>query len=154
MSVIICVEIYVNADLASQDIVSYNKEQAIGDDHHNILTIVMNEFNTDLNCAMQWAMDYHKATQLKFLEDLKKVPNWGTDIDRQVRRYLYGLANWVRTNECWSFESGRYFGNKGVEYQVTRLVPLLPKVAPFRADTSRRRENVVIPLIEELEKKV
>ena len=45
-----------------------------------------------------------------------------------MAEYLNGcLANWPRGNTCWHFESQRYFGSKGLEYQKTRWVPLLPK---------------------------
>lgn len=88
---------------------------------------------------------------MKFISSLKDVPSWGHDIDRQVRKYLYGLANWARGNYCWSFESGRYFGDKGLEIQKTRCVPILPKVTPSIQDASLRRCNVMIPLIEDLE---
>ncbi|KAL5513793.1 hypothetical protein ACEPAH_4194 [Sanghuangporus vaninii] len=137
--------------IIDNDLVSYNKEQAVGDDRHNILTVVMKEFNVDLQGAIQWAADYHIEVQTKFLNGLNRVPSWGSDIDCQLRRYLYGLANWPRADACWSFESGRYFGNKGLGYQKTRLVPLIPKADSFREDPSHRRENVVIPLIESLE---
>ena len=38
---------------------SYNVEQAKGDDRHNIVTIIMRQFNTDIHGAMQWIADYH-----------------------------------------------------------------------------------------------
>ena len=133
--------------------VSYNKEQAVGDDQQNIIVTAMNEFNVDLEGAMRWAADYHRAVQLKFLDDLQRVPSWGSDIDRQVGQYIRGLAIWARGNHCWGYEGGRYFGDRGPEYQRTRLVPLIPKTVPFRENASNRREKVVVPLIEALEAK-
>lgn len=111
----------------------------------------MHQFNTDFEGAMDWVVKYHKEVERKFLDGLKRVPSWGPEKDRQVQLYIYGLANWPRCNDCWNFESGRYFGNKGLEYQKTRLVPLLPKVLPSSDDPALRRENVVIPLVEALE---
>ena len=73
----------------------------------------------DLEGAMKWAADYHSGSRRKFLEGLKKVPSWGEEIDIQVQQYLNGIACWPRGNYCWSFESGRYFGNKGLDYQKT-----------------------------------
>ncbi|EJD04763.1 terpenoid synthase [Fomitiporia mediterranea MF3/22] len=133
------------------DIYSYNKEQAVGDDLSNIITIVMHEFSTDLEGAINKVVQLHAQTVKEFLDGLKKVPSWGPEIDCQVQQYLYGLANWVRANDCWTFECGRYFGNKGLEIQNKRVVQLLPKVAPPRQDTSLRRENVAVPLVEALE---
>ncbi|KAJ3563357.1 hypothetical protein NP233_g8992 [Leucocoprinus birnbaumii] len=135
--------------ILGNDICSYNKEQAVGDDRHNILTIAMRQFNLDFHGAMDWVLNYHAEVEMKFLDGLKRVPSWGPDIDRQMKQYLYGLANWPRCNDCWNFESGRYFGSKGREIQKTRMVPLLPKVAPYM-DSSLRRENVVVPFIDEL----
>ena len=82
---------------------------------------------------------------------MRHVPSWGPDIDGQIQLYLDGVGNWVRASDCWNFESGRYFGDKGLGIQETRQVPLLRKVAPPRNDETLRRENVVIPLIEALE---
>ncbi|KAL5510886.1 hypothetical protein ACEPAG_4643 [Sanghuangporus baumii] len=137
--------------IIDNDLVSYNKEQAVGDDHCNILTVVMKESNGDLQDAIQWAVNYHSEVQTKFLDGLNQLPSWGPNVDRQLKRYLSGLANWARGNICWSFESGRYFGNKGLEYQKTRLVPLLPKTTPYREHAYHRRENVVVPFVEALE---
>lgn len=112
----------------------------------------MHNMSTDFEGAMKWVVEYHSEVQRKFLDGLKRVPSWGRDMDRQVQQYLYGLANWPRCNDCWNFESGRYFGNKGLEYQKTRLVPLLPKVQGTDREVHLRRENVVIPLVEEMDR--
>lgn len=137
--------------VAFKDIASYNKEQAVGDDRHNIITLAMRQFKTDFEGAMEWVTNYHTEVETKFLDGLKRLPSWGPEMDRQVQQYLYGLANWPRCNDCWNFESGRYFGGKGREIQKTRRVPLLPKAIPPSANSSLRRENVVVPLVEELE---
>ncbi|KAL5510885.1 hypothetical protein ACEPAG_4642 [Sanghuangporus baumii] len=134
--------------IIDNDLVSYNKEQAVGDDHYNILTVVMQELKFDPQGAIQWAVDYHSKVQTKFLDGLNQLPSWSPNVDRQLRRYLSGLANFARGNICWSFESSRYFGNEGLEYQKTRLVPLFPKADSIRKDPSHLRENDVIPLIE------
>lgn len=128
-----------------QDITSFNKEQATGDDRHNILTIVMNQFAMDIDDAMIWVSDYHKEVEARFLDGLKRVPSFGPSIDKELDEYILHLANWPRCNDCWNFESGRYFGNKGREIQKSRLVPLLPKV---KTDRSLKREKVVVPLVE------
>lgn len=135
--------------LSLKDIASYNKEQATGDDRHNIITVVMHQFDLDIAGAMEWTANLHKAIEAKFFDALTRVPSWGKDIDEQVVEYIYGLGNWPRGNDCWNFESGRYFGSKGPEYQKTRLVPLLPK---RRQDAGLHRENVIIPLVDALYK--
>ncbi|KAJ7110784.1 isoprenoid synthase domain-containing protein [Mycena crocata] len=131
--------------ILDNDIASYNKEQSVGDDRHNILTIVMHQFNIDLHAAMAWVVDYHEEVETRFLDGLKRVPSFGPKVDRQLREYIEHLANWPRCNDCWNFESGRYFGNKGWEIKKTRYVPLLPKA---ELDRTLKRENVVVPLVE------
>ncbi|EJD05124.1 terpenoid synthase [Fomitiporia mediterranea MF3/22] len=133
------------------DIVSYNKEQAIGDDRHNILTITMNEFGFDLEEAQAWVVTFHADLEKQYLETMGRVPSWGSDIDKQLQLYLDGVGNLVRACDSWYFESGRYFGGKGLDIQKTRQVPLLQKIAPLRNDETLRKENVVVPLIEALE---
>ena len=107
---------------------SYNVEQARGDDLYNIVTIVMHQFGTDVNGAIRWIADYNQVIVRQFLEAARTLPVWGPEIDCQVQRYVDGLGYWVRANDCWSFESQRYFGTKGLDIQVHRIVKLLPKV--------------------------
>ncbi|TCD63220.1 terpene cyclase [Steccherinum ochraceum] len=136
--------------ILDNDMASYNKEQAMGDDRYNIITVVMRQFNTDFDGANHWVTKYHDELKANFLRTLTHVPSFGDqDKDAQVQMYLYGLANWPRCNVCWNFESGRYFGSKGLEFQETRMVPLLPKV---EEDTKVGLcgEAVVIPLVDEL----
>ncbi|KAH7887274.1 isoprenoid synthase domain-containing protein [Phlebopus sp. FC_14] len=137
---------YLIADLIilDNDIASYNKEQANGDDRHNILTIAMHQFNTNLEGAMAWVVDYHDEVETKFLDALKRVPSFGPRVDKEVQEYITHLAGWPRCNDCWNFESGRYFGDKGRMIQKTRYVPLLPKV---QQDPEAKREEVVVPLV-------
>lgn len=131
--------------LVDNDILSYNREQATGNDGHNLLTCVMHELRCDVNSAMEWAAQYHARVESKFIEGLKNLPSWGAEVDTQVTEYLTRIANWPRANYCWSFESHRYFGDKGLEVQRTRRVALLPKI---QRDLSHRREQVVVPLVE------
>ncbi|KAF9560258.1 terpenoid synthase [Agrocybe pediades] len=110
------------ADLITldNDIVSYNKEQATGNDRHNIVTIVMRQFGINLDGAMNWVAQYHKEVETHFLGGLKCVPLWGPGFAKTLEVYINGLANWARSNDCWNFECGRYFGKRGLEFQKTR----------------------------------
>ncbi|THH27301.1 hypothetical protein EUX98_g6890 [Antrodiella citrinella] len=136
--------------IIDNDIVSFNREQALGDDRYNLLTVAMRQYNTDFDGAVAWAAQYHADIERKFLLTLMRVPSCGSKMDQQVYTYVCGLANWPRCNECWSFEGARYFGDKGLEYKRTRRVPLLPKVVKTEND-SRREDDVVISLVEEIE---
>jgi hypothetical protein len=107
--------------------ISYKKEYAMNDDSHNILTLVKHQNNVDLRGALQWLAERHSQIEARFLSRSKELPSWGRQIDEQVRQYIDRLARIARANYDWSFESGRYFGEKGLEYQKTRRVPLVRK---------------------------
>ncbi|KAK7691188.1 hypothetical protein QCA50_006291 [Cerrena zonata] len=110
------------------DLVSYNNEQARGDEEHNLVTIVMREHKCSLTDAFTWISSLNDNVADTFLSVLKTVPSFGDrTIDEQVAFYIDGLRNWVRGNDTWSFESGRYFGVKGLEIQKKRMVDLLPR---------------------------
>ena len=114
--------------IRSQDIVSYNKEQAYGDDRSNILTIAMHQFGIDLHGAFDWVAKRHEELETEFLNLMRSVPSWGPEADAEIFQYIEHIGNWPRGNDCWSFECERYFGDKGKEIQATRRVLLLPKV--------------------------
>ncbi|KAG1787689.1 isoprenoid synthase domain-containing protein [Suillus plorans] len=111
------------------DMASYNREQATGDENHNLITAIMLELGLDRSGAMAWAARYHTQLEKQFIDGLAQVPSLETctDIPGLVK-YLNGIASWVRANHSWSYESLRYFGTKGTEIQRSRLVPLLPKI--------------------------
>jgi len=131
--------------ILDNDMASYNKEQATGDDRQNILTIVMYQLGMDLEEAISWVADYHEEVEAKFLDGLKRVPSFGPRVDKQLEEYILALAIWPRCNDCWNFESGRYFGDKGREIQKCRKVALLPKT---QVNASLKRDQVVVPLVE------
>jgi len=110
------------------DIASYNKEQARGDDDHNIVTIVMHHNKTDIQGAIDWVHNYHKELEAKFMDIYEnKISKFGEPVDTELAQYVDGIANWVRANEQWIFESERYFGKNGLVIQKTRWVTLSPK---------------------------
>ncbi|KAG1722252.1 terpenoid synthase [Suillus lakei] len=114
--------------LIDNDMISYNREQATGNENHNLITTVMLEIGLDRSGAMAWAARYHAEVEKRFTDGLAKVPSWGPSVDVLVKEYLDGMATWARANHCWSYETQRYLGTKGPEIQRTGLVPLLPKV--------------------------
>ncbi|KAI1791069.1 isoprenoid synthase domain-containing protein [Ganoderma leucocontextum] len=131
------------------DIASYNREQATGYEKWNILSVVMNQFGLDLYHATEWVTQYHKEVQTRFLDALTCLPSFGPEVDLALQEYVNrSLAAWPRGNDCWRFESERYFGTKGAEVQKTRRTPLLAK-RPMNPEM--RRERVQVQLIEELE---
>ncbi|KAG1854771.1 isoprenoid synthase domain-containing protein [Suillus tomentosus] len=112
--------------ILANDIVSYNLEQARGDDSHNIVTIIM-QLDTDVNGAMLWVADRHTKLEQEYFEAIAAIPKWGEPIDSQVKEYCNGLGNWVRANYDWNFESERYLGINGLEVQRKRWILPMPK---------------------------
>jgi Delta6-protoilludene synthase len=88
----------------------------------------MNEKGLDLDGALNWVGEYHGNILSNFQAQHRLLPSWGPDMDPIVDAFVEGLAYWIRGHDCWSFESERYFGAKGLEIKKTRLVTLLPRV--------------------------
>ena len=110
----------------------------------------MNQFGYTLDEALKWTADYHEEVEARFLDGMKRVPSFGPDVDPQLQQFIQAIAMWPRTNDCWNFESGRYFGTRGTEYQRTRCVPLLPKRGAV--DLTRCHGAAEVLLVEEFEK--
>ncbi|KAG2065292.1 terpenoid synthase [Suillus decipiens] len=121
------VQCIVELILIDNDMASYNREQATGDENHNLITAIMLELGLDRSGAMAWAARYHAQVEKRFIDGLAQVPSLGTCTDLLVK-YFDGIATWARANHCWSYEGQRYFGTRGAEIQQSRLVPLLPKI--------------------------
>ncbi|KAF8520670.1 terpenoid synthase [Gautieria morchelliformis] len=113
--------------LIGNDLCSYNVEQARGDEGHNLVRVLMEQYNIDRQMAMDCMGKLHDDLVEQFLATWKKIPTYGGPVDREIRTYTDGLANWVRGNDSWSFECTRYFGELGPQIQLTRQDTLLPK---------------------------
>ncbi|KAK7012924.1 isoprenoid synthase domain-containing protein [Favolaschia claudopus] len=131
------------------DMCSYKKEVLANDAAYNAVTVVMVNEHTDIAGGIQWISDYHDEIVERFLRVREDVinqngfPSWGTDIDDQVAKYIDGLGNvtslpshrvayslwyigqWIRGHDEWNFGSGRYFGDRGLEVQKTRVVAIV-----------------------------
>lgn len=103
-------------------------EQSKGDGH-NIVSLIMAHKDMDVHQAMSHVAALHESQVDKFLAAFDALPSFNSyQVDSWVREYANGLANWIRANECWSYESWRYFKNDGLRIQQTRIVNLLPRV--------------------------
>ena len=127
--------------VALKDILSYNLEQMRGDDLHNLLACVMDEYQTDVNGAMLWVKKFLLGAAERFHAAKAALPEWNEPLNSDVKAYCDGLGQWVRGMDVWSFESERYFGNKGLEIQENRWMLLLPKkitaeIGPVHIDSS------------------
>jgi hypothetical protein len=45
----------------------------------------------------------------------KSVPSFGTDLDRDIEKFITVMRAWMRGNLDWSFESGRYQPTEEIE---------------------------------------
>ncbi|THH17076.1 hypothetical protein EW146_g3682 [Bondarzewia mesenterica] len=95
----------------TNDIFSYDVEAARGD-IHNIVIVVMNEQDISLQEAVDFVGD---------------LCNHSIDTFEQVEKYVDGLQNWIIGSLHWSFETPRYFGNKGLEIKHNLIMKLSPK---------------------------
>jgi hypothetical protein len=130
----------------TNDLYSYNNEQAAGHGGHNLLTVVMNEKGVDLDGALDWLSEYNGVVLSRFQEQYRMLPSWGPDVDPIVTAFVERLAHLIRGHDCWSFESERYFGRKGSEMQKHRLVTLIPRsrnpdVTPMMARPGARTDE-------------
>jgi len=86
----------------------------------NVVTAVMHEYHLDHNSAMEWLETYLKEEESCFLENMKRLPSWGEDIDKRVEEYVAGMGYWVRRNDTWSKETPRYFRDQVTEIDGQR----------------------------------
>ncbi|KAH9923432.1 terpenoid synthase [Epithele typhae] len=120
------------------DMLSYNKEQAVGDDLHSIVTLIMHEHGLDLPSALVHGEALHAAMVRHILDDLLPTLQ-ALDVPLAVAAdlavYIGGMLEWPRGNVCWHFESTRYFGSDGARVQRERVVELYPRccVSALRA---------------------
>ena len=111
-----------------QDILSYNKEQSVGDDEHNIVTILMHQHNLSVQKAMDMAGDLADQKMNRFYDLYGQVPRYIGPVDLDVQKFVDGMAQCVSGVFHWSYESQRYFGKRGMDVKRSRTVRLLPKV--------------------------
>ena len=120
----------------------------MGNANWNILSVVMHQFKLDLYHATEWVAQYHKVAKARFLNALTQLPSFGREVDASVQEYVAAVAAWPHANDCWRFESERYFGKKGAEVRKSGKAPLLAKKA---LDTEMLREKVEVKQIDNLE---
>ncbi|TBU23980.1 terpenoid synthase [Dichomitus squalens] len=130
------------------DVASYNREQAIRYEDWNILPVVMHQYGLDLYHATEWVASYHEEIEARFMDALDSLPSFGPAVDADLQKYTNCLAYLPRGNDCWRFESERFFGKRGLEVQETRTVRMFAKRV---MNPEMRRAKIEIPLVEELE---
>ncbi|KAJ2972687.1 hypothetical protein NQ176_g7016 [Zarea fungicola] len=131
------------ADLIAidNDIISYPKEKAAGDDQHNLVSLAREKFSLDDQGAINWAAGFHNSIVRELTHLLANVPRFSQPIDQLVDDYVDGMGNWVFSNYIWSFESRRYFGNRGLEVLKTKTIPSSLFFSPHTVLATRRGSN-------------
>ncbi|KAM7196900.1 terpene cyclase [Naviculisporaceae sp. PSN 640] len=117
--------------ILDNDLLSYNVEQARGDEAHNLVKVVMNQFGLGVQESLHYVGSYHRKVMDEFLRVYKNIPAVFQG-DKAIERYAWGVANWVRANWQWSWETKRYFPNiDGLQAleQNGGIIPLIPKTA-------------------------
>ena len=106
---------------------SFNVEQARGDSH-NLIVSIIHTLSTELTGAFDWVAAYYRDISTEFLTIYHdQLPTFTPEVDDQVKKYMEGLGHWVRGNDAWSFETERYFGKFGEDVRVGRRVLLLER---------------------------
>ncbi|KAJ7207894.1 terpenoid synthase [Mycena pura] len=116
----------------SNDIYSYNVEQARGGTH-NMVIVLMTHHGHTLQSAVDYAGELCRQAIDAFERDRAALPSWGAEIDDMVRRYVLGLEAWIIGSMHWSFMTERYFGKSGEEVKKHRCLELLPPRTPGRS---------------------
>lgn len=111
-------------NFTSQDIYSYNKEQAGGHAANNLVTVIQKERGVDLQEAMDIAGDSFADYAKEFDMWKEQLPSWGPEVDTTVSKYIKAMALCVRGYIEWSLSSRRYFGSSVDEVKKTRRVAL------------------------------
>ncbi|KAF8886611.1 isoprenoid synthase domain-containing protein [Gymnopilus junonius] len=111
----------------TNDMHSYGLEYSRGLDGHNVITAIMHEHNIGLQEALYWLSGFATATIGKFLADLKNLPSWGKQVDGAVKEFFNRVGRCVRGYDQWSYETKRYYGDKGLKVQQTRKIILKPR---------------------------
>lgn len=113
----------------SQDIVSFNVEQARGD-IHNAVIVLMEKQKLSIQEAMDFVDEWYQRRSSKFIDIMKEMEETLDESDRMQRDlkiYIKGLAQWVTANYEWSFETSRFFGPHHKDIYKARAVALMPK---------------------------
>ncbi|KAJ8508566.1 hypothetical protein ONZ45_g9174 [Pleurotus djamor] len=83
----------------SNDIYSWNKEQARGEDTHNLVTVIMRERDSSLQEAMDQAGELYFNVSQQFLKEVDNLPSIDPEYDDLIKDYCDSLGTFV--TEIW-----------------------------------------------------
>ncbi|KAG5726364.1 Germacradienol/germacrene D synthase [Termitomyces sp. T112] len=128
----------------SNNILSYNVEQASGS-KHNIIDLLMEYHGHTLQSAVDYVGDLCTQSIEEFDRGRNQLPSWGAEIDAKVTKYVEGLQDWFIGSLYWSFQNDRYLGTDGDEVMRTGIVELLPRKAHQENDKEETWSCMVNP---------
>ncbi|GJJ14034.1 hypothetical protein Clacol_008291 [Clathrus columnatus] len=121
----------------SNDIFSYNVEQARGDEH-NMITVMMKKYNLDLQSAVNRVGDLCIDAIKTYQKARADFPSFGPTVDRDLESFFHGLQSWMSGSIEWSFVTPRYLGPNRHEIREHKWVTLMK---PKTYQTSIIRPN-------------
>ncbi|KDR71994.1 hypothetical protein GALMADRAFT_229201 [Galerina marginata CBS 339.88] len=109
----------------TNDLFSYNMEQAKGHSGANIITVVMECKGISLQSAIDFVAGYCECLTQQFVW-AKAALTLRTDpiFSKDAVRCLEAYGDWIKGNDEWSFATERYFGKENALIKKTRIVEL------------------------------
>jgi len=123
---------------------SYLVELSRGIAFHNIVTSIVHEHQVDVPTAMQRLEVFGRDIVTTFLNGIKELPSWGPEIDRKIQQYVNGIGYLVRGTDALCYKSERYWGEKGKEVWMTRVVTLFPEQSQHGLLTKEELKAAVV----------
>ncbi|PLB43914.1 terpene synthase metal binding domain protein [Aspergillus steynii IBT 23096] len=118
-------EIITDIVLIQNDIVSYFKEQDLGENHNLVMVYLLKV--GDITTAFDECASLLHSRYREWYSVLAQVPFWNEQIDSQVQQYISGIRNVAAANLNWSFRTDRYWYGHNTRVRQTRDVSMLVK---------------------------
>jgi len=118
--------IMIDLAVISNDVVSYRREEAEGNQHN--LIAVMRRTGLTAQQAFDVAGSMLEERYNDWKVALAAVPSWDAQVDDEVAWYIQGIKNVALGNVNWSFHSKRYFGDMTATVKETLMTDVLADV--------------------------
>jgi len=107
------------------DLCSFNKEQADGD-YQNLVFVIMDERRVGLQEAIDILTEMLSQRVNEYLALKASLPSFGSNVDRELSRYIEALEHFTQGTVLWYYSSPRYFRTIDVSKRHDLVVPLFP----------------------------
>ncbi|KLO08666.1 terpenoid synthase [Schizopora paradoxa] len=108
----------------SNDLYSYNREQAKGVTGNKMITVVIKERGYTLQQAADFIGEEHQRLVAQMADTSATMPSFGAKVDGDVQKYIRAMERCVAGNIIWSLETPRYFGVRSAPLQRDKIVEL------------------------------